>query len=50
MLRPQNTVTRQTKRLDAIWKFTAGTAGMGLTEGWRPAAQKGGARAPTALP
>ena len=34
MLRPQDTVTRETKRLDGIWSFTADTAGVGRTEGW----------------
>jgi beta-galactosidase/beta-glucuronidase len=34
MLRPQDTATRETKRLDGLWSFTADAAGVGRTEGW----------------
>ena len=34
MLRPQDTATRETKRLDGIWSFAADPAGVGRVEGW----------------
>jgi beta-glucuronidase len=34
MLRPQDTTTRETKRLDGIWSFTADVAGAGRAERW----------------
>jgi beta-glucuronidase len=34
MLRPQDTRTRETKRLDGIWRFRADTTGTGRAEGW----------------
>ena len=34
MLRPQDTITRETKRLDGLWDFTLDTAGVGRTEHW----------------
>jgi beta-glucuronidase len=34
MLRPQDTTTRETKRLDGIWSFTRDAAGAGRAEGW----------------
>ena len=40
MLRPQDTATRETKRLDGLWSFTADADGVGRAEGWwrgRPA-------------
>ena len=44
MLRPQDTMTRETKRLDGIWDFVVDDAGVGRQQRWweRPlaAAQK----------
>jgi beta-glucuronidase len=34
MLRPQDTPTRETKRLDGIWDFTIDAAGTGRAAGW----------------
>lgn len=34
MLRPQDTTTRETKRLDGIWSFTHDAAGVGRAERW----------------
>ncbi len=34
MLRPQDTITRETKRLDGIWSFTADASGVGRAQGW----------------
>ena len=34
MLRPQDTTTRETKRLDGIWHFAVDAAGLGREEGW----------------
>jgi beta-glucuronidase len=34
MLRPQDTPTRETKRLDGIWSFSTDVAGAGRAEGW----------------
>jgi beta-glucuronidase len=34
MLRPQDTGTRETKRLDGIWGFATDTAGAGRTQAW----------------
>jgi len=34
LLRPQDTPTRETKRLDGIWHFTTDVAGAGRTGGW----------------
>jgi len=34
MLRPQDTITRETKRLDGMWSFTADFDGVGRDEGW----------------
>jgi beta-glucuronidase len=34
MLRPRDTTTRETKRLDGIWTFAADSGGMGRTDGW----------------
>ena len=34
MLRPQDTTTRETKRLDGIWSFAADPAGVGRVDGW----------------
>ena len=38
MLRPQDTITRETKRLDGIWSFTADASGVGRTQQWWRAA------------
>ena len=46
MLRPQDTVTRETKRLDGIWNFTADTAGVGHAESWWRAALPDARRMP----
>jgi beta-glucuronidase len=34
MLRPQDTSTRETKRLDGIWSFATDAAGTGRAQGW----------------
>ncbi len=34
MLRPQDSSTRETKRLDGIWHFALDAAGVGREEGW----------------
>ncbi len=34
MLRPRDTITRETKRLDGMWSFTADVDGVGRDEGW----------------
>ena len=34
MLRPRDTITRETKRLDGMWSFTADVDGVGREEGW----------------
>ncbi len=34
MLRPQDTSTRETKRLDGIWDFAVDAGGVGRDEGW----------------
>ena len=34
MLRPQDTTTRETKRLDGIWSFAADPTGVGRTDSW----------------
>jgi beta-glucuronidase len=34
MLRPQDTTTRETKRLDGIWSFAADADGVGEVQGW----------------
>ena len=34
MLRPQDTTTRETKRLDGIWNFAADPEGVGRSDGW----------------
>ena len=34
MLRPQDTITRETKRLDGLWSFTADVDGVGRDGGW----------------
>jgi beta-glucuronidase len=46
MLRPQDTITRETKRLDGMWSFTADSGGVGREEGWWRAALPGA----TAMP
>jgi beta-glucuronidase len=38
LLRPQDTLTRETKRLDGIWSFRADTSGVGRADGWWRAA------------
>jgi hypothetical protein len=38
MLHSQDTITRETKRLDGIWSFTADVPGVGRAQGrWRAA-------------
>jgi beta-glucuronidase len=34
MLRPQDNVTRETRRLDGLWSFTADGPGIGRDQGW----------------
>ena len=34
MLRPQDNIARETKRLDAIWSFVVDTQGVGRTQEW----------------
>src|SRR5271154_5088398 len=34
MLRPQDTSTRETKRVDGVWDFTPDGAGVGRTQRW----------------
>ena len=46
MLRPQDTITRETKRLDGIWGFTADAAGVGRAQRWWRAALPDARRMP----
>jgi beta-glucuronidase len=46
MLRPQDTLTRETKRLDGIWSFTPDASGVGRTQGWWRAALPDARRMP----
>ena len=46
MLRPQDTITRETKRLDGIWSFTADASGVGRAQGWWRAALPDARRMP----
>jgi beta-glucuronidase len=46
MLRPQDTPTRETKRLDGIWSFTTDAAGAGRVEGWWRTTLPGAQRMP----
>jgi beta-glucuronidase len=46
MLRPQDTPTRETKRLDGIWRFTTDVAGAGRVEGWWRTTLPGAQRMP----
>ena len=46
MLRPQDTPTRETKRLDGIWSFTTDNAGAGRVEGWWRTTLPGAQRMP----
>src|ERR1700722_9610641 len=46
MLRPQDTPTRETKRLDGIWSFAPDADGVGRTQGWSRAALTDARRMP----
>jgi hypothetical protein len=46
MLRPHDTITRETKRLDGIWSFTADASGVGRARGWWRAALPDARRMP----
>jgi beta-glucuronidase len=46
MLRPQDTTTRETKRLDGIWSFAADPDGVGRAEAWWRGALRDGRRMP----
>ena len=46
MLRPLDTITRETKRLDGIWSFTLDSAGAGRVEGWWRTTLPGARRMP----
>ena len=46
MLRPQDSATRETKRLDGIWGFSADADGLGRAQGWWRAALPNARRMP----
>jgi beta-glucuronidase len=46
MLRPQDTTTRETKRLDGIWSFAPDAAGVGRAQGWARAVLSDSRRMP----
>jgi beta-glucuronidase len=39
MLQSQDTITRETRRLDGIWSFTADASGVGRAQSWWRAAR-----------